>query len=72
MAASFVPEVTHEEKNVCDPSLSDVEVRIVSIPGDWCPPVPGVFIRETMNNLVDMGEKMGVDPASWSNEPPGF
>jgi hypothetical protein len=51
---------------------ADVEVRIVSIPGDWFPPVPGVFIKETMNNLADLGEKMGADPASWSTEPPQF
>jgi Patatin-like phospholipase len=51
---------------------ADVEVRIVSIPGDWVPPVPGVFIKETMNNLADLGEKMGTDPASWSNEPSTF
>ena len=49
---------------------ADVEVRVVSIPGDWFPPVPGVFNKETMNNLADLGEKMGADPASWSNEPP--
>ena len=49
---------------------ADVEVRIVSIPGDWFPPVPGTFIKETMNNLSDLGEKMGADPASWSSEPP--
>jgi Patatin-like phospholipase len=51
---------------------ADVEVRIVSIPGDWFPPVPGVFIKESMNNLADLGEKMGTDPASWSTEPPEF
>ena len=49
---------------------ADIEVRIVSIPGDWFPPVPGIFIKETMNNLTDLGEKMGADPASWSTEPP--
>ena len=49
---------------------ADIEVRVVSIPGDWFPPVPGTFIKETMNNLADLGEKMGADPASWSNEPP--
>jgi hypothetical protein len=48
---------------------ADIEVRIVSIPGDWVPPVPGVFIKESMNNLADLGEKMGADPGSWSNEP---
>jgi hypothetical protein len=51
---------------------ADVEVRIVSIPGDWFPPVPGVFIKETMNNLADIGEKMGADPDSWSTVPPPF
>jgi hypothetical protein len=48
---------------------ADVEVRIVSIPGDWIPPAPTPFDKETMNNLADLGEKMGADPASWSSEP---
>ena len=48
---------------------ADVEVRLVSIPGDWVPPVLGPFNKETMNNLADLGEKMGADPASWSSEP---
>lgn len=47
----------------------DVEVRLVSIPGDWIPPAPTPFDKETMNNLADLGEKMGADPASWSSEP---
>jgi hypothetical protein len=51
---------------------ADVEVRVASIPGEWSTPVPGVFIKETMNNLADLGEKMGADPASWSNEPSAF
>jgi hypothetical protein len=51
---------------------ADIEVRIVSIPGDWVPPVPGTFIKESMNNLADLGEKMGADPSSWSTEPPAF
>jgi len=51
---------------------AEVEVRVVSIPGDWIPPVPGVFKKETMNNLADLGEKMGADPASWSDELPSF
>jgi Patatin-like phospholipase len=51
---------------------ADVEVRIVSIPGDWFPPVAGTFIKESMNNLADLGEKIGADPASWSTEPPQF
>ncbi len=48
---------------------ADVEVRIVSIPDDWIPPAPTPFHKETMNNLADLGEKMGADPASWSSEP---
>ena len=51
---------------------ADVEVRVVSIPSDWSPPLPGTFVKETMNNLVDLGEKMGADPANWSTEPPAF
>jgi hypothetical protein len=31
--------------------------------------VPAIFNKETMNNLADLGEKMGADPASWSSEP---
>ena len=51
---------------------TEVEVRIVPIPGEWVPPVPGVFITETMNNLADLGQKMGADPASWSTAPPAL
>jgi hypothetical protein len=29
-------------------------------------------MKETMNNLADLGEKMGADPGSWSKEPPAF
>ena len=46
---------------------ADVEIRIVSIPGDWSPPAPGVFVKETMNTLADLGERMGADPASWGD-----
>jgi hypothetical protein len=51
---------------------ADVEVRVVSIPGDWSPPVPGTFKKETMDNLSDLGEKMGADRASWSSQPPEY
>jgi hypothetical protein len=44
---------------------ADVEIRLASIPGDWSPPAPGVFVKETMDNLADLGERMGADPASW-------
>jgi hypothetical protein len=49
---------------------ADVEVRIVSVPDDWAPPKPGVFVRETMNALADLGEGMGANPSSWRAMPP--
>jgi hypothetical protein len=49
---------------------ADIEVYVVSIPDDWAAPVGGTFAKETMNNLVDLGEKMGADPSSWSTRPP--
>lgn len=49
---------------------AEIEVYTVAIPNDWVPPVPGVFIKETMNNLTDLGERMGADRASWSTAPP--
>ena len=48
---------------------ADIEIRVVSIPGDWSPPVAGVFVKETMNDLADIGERMGADPASWTDDP---
>jgi hypothetical protein len=51
---------------------ADVEVRVVSIPTDWSSPLAGTFVKETMNNLVDLGEKMGADPSSWSDKPPAY
>jgi hypothetical protein len=48
----------------------DVEVRYIAVPDDWLPPKPGVFDRETMNALADMGERMGADPASWRTTSP--
>ena len=49
---------------------ADIEVRSVSVPGDWSPPEPGVFIKSTMNELCDLGERMGADSANWSAEAP--
>jgi hypothetical protein len=49
---------------------ADVEVRYVAVPDDWRPPQPGTFVKETMNNLADLGEKMGADPSSWITESP--
>jgi hypothetical protein len=49
---------------------ADIEVRMVAVPDNWVPPKPGVFIKESMNALADMGERMGADPASWRSDPP--
>ena len=40
------------------------------VPDDFVPPKPGVFVKETMNALADLGEKMGADPSTWSTSPP--
>jgi len=60
----LIAEVAHLKRN------ADVEVRFIAIPDDWRPPKAGTFEKETMNNLVDLGEKLGADPASWLTEPP--
>lgn len=44
------------------------EVRIVAIPDDWRPPVPGVFEEETMRALKKLGEEMGRDPGVWRTD----
>lgn len=49
---------------------ADVEVRYIAVPDDWAPPKPGLFERDVMNALANMGERMGADPASWRTEPP--
>jgi len=49
---------------------ADVEVRFIGIPDEWRPPKPGAFVKETMNDLADLGEKMGADPRSWITKPP--
>jgi predicted acylesterase/phospholipase RssA len=48
----------------------DVQVRLISVPEDWVPSKPGTFVKEVMNELADMGERMGADPKSWSTEAP--
>jgi hypothetical protein len=48
----------------------EVEFRYVSIPYEWRPPVKGSFKKETMNDLADLGEKMGSDPGSWKERVP--
>lgn len=49
---------------------ADIEVRYTAVPDDWTAPKPGTFIPETMNNLADIGNTMGADPASWRDEAP--
>ena len=43
----------------------DIELRVVAIPDDWRPPVPGRFQKVTMDALADLGRRMGADPSSW-------
>ena len=49
---------------------ADIEIRIIAIPDDWRPPKPGTFVKETMNDLADLGEKIGAGTGSWVTEPP--
>lgn len=46
------------------------EVRVAAVPDDFIPPKEGVFIKETMNALADIGQRMGADPNSWRTEMP--
>lgn len=48
----------------------DMQVRLISVPEDWVPSKPGTFVKEVMNELADLGERMGADPASWRTETP--
>ncbi len=43
-----------------------IEVRVVSIPDEWRPPVEGSFVKESMTSLADLGRKLGADPKSWT------
>ncbi len=45
---------------------TNIEVRVISIPNDWRPPVAGDFQKETMESLTDLGRRLGSDPASWT------
>lgn len=48
----------------------EVEVRWVAIPDDWRPPVEGVFEKETMEDLANIGARLGADPTNWRTTPP--
>jgi hypothetical protein len=45
-------------------------VRLLAVPDSFVPPKPGSFVAEVMNELADIGERMGADPASWRTEAP--
>jgi hypothetical protein len=49
---------------------ADVQVRLISVPDDWVPSKPGTFDKDVMNELADLGERMGADPKSWRTDPP--
>jgi hypothetical protein len=49
---------------------ADVQVRVMAVPESWVPPKPGSFVAEVMNELADLGEKMGADPSTWRTEAP--
>jgi hypothetical protein len=49
---------------------ADVEVRVMAVPETWVPPKPGTFQPDVMNELADLGERMGAEPASWRTEAP--
>jgi hypothetical protein len=49
---------------------AELEVRVMAVPDEWVPPKPGTFVSEVMNNLADLGEQMGADPAKWRTEAP--
>jgi len=57
-------EIAKLQRNV------EIEVRVMAVPDEWVPPKPGTFVAEVMNNLADVGEKMGANPASWLTEAP--
>ena len=48
----------------------EVELRIIAVPEGWAPKTAGTFKKDVMNELADLGEKMGADPASWANGVP--
>jgi predicted acylesterase/phospholipase RssA len=50
-----------------------MEVHVVAIPDEWTRSRLGAFVAEDMNDLADLGVRMGMDPGSWSHEvPDGF
>ena len=48
----------------------EFEVRVAAVPNDFVPPKAGTFVKETMNALADLGERMGADTNSWLTKIP--
>lgn len=46
----------------------DAELYYVAIPETWSPDARGTFDRDKMLELVDLGVRLGTDPASWKND----
>jgi hypothetical protein len=57
-------EIARLKRNV------EFEVRVMAVPDEWVPPKPGTFVAEVMNDLADLGERMGADPTNWRTDPP--
>jgi hypothetical protein len=49
---------------------ADIEVRFMAVPDDWAPSLADIFVKEVMNDLADMGERMGADPSNWQEKSP--
>jgi len=49
---------------------TDVDFHFIAIPDQWRAPVEGTFVKETMQDLAQLGYKLGCDPASWSRNVP--
>jgi hypothetical protein len=43
----------------------EVEVRVAAVPDEWTPAEDGEFSKRVMNDLADIGERMGRDPQVW-------
>lgn len=51
---------------------AEIEIRLIAIPDNWEAPEPGQFNPRSMNDLADLGRRLGADPAAWSTEVPRF
>ena len=47
-----------------------MEVRVMAVPDSRVPFKPGTVVKEVMNELADLGGRMGANPASWRTEAP--